>query len=92
MDYAHRTGSSVPALCPARHRACGKTRHLSGRPGGYLPRSHGDRYDPGMSVVVVPLALVLFYWIIRKAVRDGMRDAWKRRSRETDRTTDDARG
>ena len=42
-----------------------------------------------MSVVVVILALVLFYWIIRKAVRDGMHDAWKRRHRETGRAEDD---
>jgi hypothetical protein len=53
---------------------------------------NGQRYDPGMTVVVVILALVLFYWIIRKAVRDGMRDAWKRRSRETGGTMDDSRG
>jgi hypothetical protein len=46
----------------------------------------------GMSVVVVILALFVFYWIIRKAVRDGMRDAWKRRSRETGRTEDDTHG
>jgi hypothetical protein len=94
MAYAYRTGSSVAALCPARQSSC------LAAPGacqeedwaGYLPRSHADRYDPGMSVVGVALALVLFYWIIRKAVRDGMRDAWKRRSRETGRTTDDTCG
>jgi hypothetical protein len=45
-----------------------------------------------MSVVVVILALFLFYWIIRKAVRDGMRDAWKRQSRETGQTRDDTYG
>jgi uncharacterized membrane protein len=47
---------------------------------------------PGMSVVVVILALVLFYWIIRNAVRDGMHDAWKRRDRETGRAEDDTHG
>jgi hypothetical protein len=45
-----------------------------------------------MSVVVAILALFVFYWIIRKAVRDGMRDDWKRRSRETGRTKDDTYG
>jgi hypothetical protein len=45
-----------------------------------------------MSVVAGLVVLFLFYWIIRKAVRDGMRDAWKRRSREAAQPKDDIHG
>jgi hypothetical protein len=36
--------------------------------------------------IIELIAVLVLYWAIRLAVRHGMHDAWKRRSRETGRT------